>query len=111
MRVARAGGVVTASLRFRVQPHSLAEAMSAVDAIADRMRRAPGCMCSHLLGDVDDPNTFTLVSEWADAEAAETFLQSSEFRLFRGIRVLLRDEPVVTLDDVRTRVTRLVRGW
>ena len=100
--------MVTTSLSFRVQPQSLGEALSAVTEIAERMRLSPGCRHSRLFSDVDDPNAFVLVSEWPDARAAEAFLQSREFQIFRGIRILLRSEPLIVLDDVKARVTRLM---
>jgi hypothetical protein len=38
------------------------------------------------------------------------FFNSREFQIFKGIRILLRDEPVIVLDEVRCRVTRLLRA-
>ncbi len=107
MSVALINVVVTASLSFRVQPQNQVEVLSVVNTIAERMRRAPGCCRNRLLSDVDDPNAFTLVSEWPDLETAEAFLDSRDFKVFRGIRILLRSEPVVVLDHVSSRVTRM----
>jgi quinol monooxygenase YgiN len=105
------GGVMlTASLSFRVQPHKRAEALSAIDALVERMRLARGCGRSRVLSDVEDSNAFTVASEWSDTDSAEAFFQSREFQIFRGIRILLREEPTIVLDDVRARVTRLVRN-
>ena len=64
---------------------------------------------SRLLADADDPNTFTVMSEWQTAANADTFFGSRDFQIFKGIRILLRDEPVLTLDEVQSRVTRIVR--
>jgi hypothetical protein len=44
------------------------------------------------------------------ADGAETFFNSREFKIFKGIRILMRDEPFIVFDDVRTRVTRLMRA-
>ena len=102
--------VLTASLSFRIQPHKRAEVLSAVDALVERMRLARGCGRSRVLADVEDGNAFMVASEWADPDCAEAFFQSREFQIFRGIRILLREEPTIVLDDVRARVTRLVRN-
>jgi heme-degrading monooxygenase HmoA len=59
--------------------------------------------------DCDDPNSFTVLSEWQSADAANAFFESRGFQLFRGIRMLLRGEPLVVFDDVQHRVTRLLR--
>jgi hypothetical protein len=46
----------------------------------------------------------------AAPENAEAFFSSRDFQIFKGIRILLRDEPVIVFDDVRSRVTRLMRS-
>jgi quinol monooxygenase YgiN len=104
------GSMLTASISFRVQPHKRSEALSVVDALVERMRGTSGCARSRVLTDVEDANAFTVASEWSDAEAAEAFFESREFQIFKGIRMLLRDEPCIVLDDVRARVTRMVKG-
>jgi quinol monooxygenase YgiN len=105
-----ANGMLLASIGFRVQPHKRAEVLSAVDETLRRMRQASGCARSRLMADTDDPNAFTVLSEWQSAAMANTFFSSRDFQIFKGIRILLRDEPVIVLDDVRSRVTRLLRG-
>jgi quinol monooxygenase YgiN len=105
----RSFDMLIASLSFRVQPHKKAEALSAVDALVQRMRSTSGCARSRLLSDVDDGNVFTVASEWAESSDAETFFASREFQIFLGMRILLRDEPLMVFDDVRTRVTRLLQ--
>ena len=101
-------GMVIASVAFRVQPHKRAEVLAAVDDTVARMRRAPGCARTRLYTDAEDPNTFTLWSEWYSAASADGFFASRDFRIFRGLRLLLRDDPVLVLDEVRSRITRLV---
>ena len=102
--------MLLASIGFRVQPHKRDEALSAVDETVRRMRSAPGCARTRLLADTEDPNTFTVMSEWQTAASADSFFESRDFRIFKGIRILMRDEPVIVIDDVRSRVTRLLRS-
>jgi len=102
--------MLLASLRFRVQPHKRGEVLSAIDETIKRMRLAAGCDRSCLMADADDSNTFALISEWQSVEAADRFFNSREFQIFKGIRILLRDEPVIVLDEVQSRVTRLIRA-
>jgi quinol monooxygenase YgiN len=99
-----------ASVSFRARPHKRDEILSAVDETVERMRHAPGCARCRLLVDTEDPNAFTLASEWHSLHAASTFFESREFGIFKGIRMLLRDEPVIVVDEVQTRVTQLIRG-
>jgi len=102
--------MLLASISFRVQPHKRAEALSAVDALVERMRTAEGCARSRVLSDSEDPNSFVVASEWRDTNAAEAYFGSREFQIFKGVRILMREEPFIVLDDVRARVTRMMRA-
>jgi quinol monooxygenase YgiN len=102
--------MLLASVHFRAQAHKRAEILSAVDELLGRMRQWPGCGGCRLMVDTEDPNSFTIASEWQSSRAANAFVDSREFQAFRGIRILLREEPVMVLDEVQSRVTRLIRG-
>ena len=102
--------MLLASICFRVLPHKRAEGLDAIDTLACHMRTTTGCSRSRVMNDTDDINTFVLVSEWNDPGHADTFFSSREFQIFKGIRILLRDEPYMVLDDVRTRLTRMMRA-
>jgi quinol monooxygenase YgiN len=101
--------MVLLSLGFRPQTTKRDEVLSAVDEAVARMRNLPGCSRGRLFADTEDPDSFTLISEWESIDDADGFFASREFQILRGMRMLLRDEPVVVLDDVRTRLTRLVQ--
>jgi quinol monooxygenase YgiN len=102
--------MLLASISFRVQPHKRSEALSAVDSLVERMRAAEGCARSRILNDSEDPNLFVVASEWSGVHAAEAFFDSRTFQIFKGVRILMREEPFIVLDDVRARVTRLMRA-
>jgi quinol monooxygenase YgiN len=102
--------MLLANISFRIQPHKRGEALSAVDALVDRMRTAEGCARCRVYSDSEDSNVFMVTSEWTDSAAAEAFFSSREFQIFKGVRILMRDEPFIVLDDVRARVTRLMRA-
>jgi quinol monooxygenase YgiN len=103
-------GMLLASIGFRVQPHKRSEALSAVDETVRRMRITSGCARSRLLEDADDPNAFMLLSEWHSVATADLFFNSRDFQIFKGIRILLREEPVIVLDEVQSRMVRLLRS-
>jgi len=102
--------MILASVSFRAQPHKRAEILSAIDPAVERMRQAPGCGRCRLLVDTEDSNAFTLASEWQSMFAANAFFESRDFQIFKTIRILLRDEPLIVFDEVQSRVTRLVRA-
>src|SRR5580698_3158536 len=56
--------MVLASISFRSQPHKRSELLSAVDDTVERMRTSDGCARCRLVVDTEDPNAFTIVSEW-----------------------------------------------
>jgi len=95
------------SISFRVQTHKRGEVLSAVEELTHRMRGLPSCLRARLYADSEETNAFTIVSEWRHEEDATDFLLSPDFRVFRGLRFLLRSEPVIVIDDVQQRVTRL----
>jgi quinol monooxygenase YgiN len=101
--------MVVTSINFRARAHKRAEILSVVEDLVDHMRSSRGCGRGRLLADSEDPNAFSIVTEWQSAEDADEFLGSNDFRVFRGIRMLLRGEPLIILDQVEARVTRLCR--
>jgi quinol monooxygenase YgiN len=100
--------MLLASVSFRAQPHKRGELLSAVDEIVERMRQAPGCGRCRLLVDTEDPFAFTVASEWQSPRAADAFFDSRDFQIFKGVRILLREEPVIVLDEVGSRITRII---
>jgi quinol monooxygenase YgiN len=102
--------MLLASLSFRARPHKRGEILSAVDETVERIRQAPGCGRCRLLVDTEDPNAFTLVSEWESTPAADAFFGSRDFQLFKGIRILMREEPFIVFDEIASRVTRLIHS-
>jgi len=101
--------MVLAWISFRTQPHKRPEILSAVDEIVERMRKAAACGHGRLFVDAEDPNSFTVLSEWRSADEANAFFNSREFQLFRGIRMLLRGEPFIVFDEVQHRQARPFR--
>jgi quinol monooxygenase YgiN len=102
--------MVLASISFRSQPHKRSELLSAVDDTVERMRSSDGCARCRLVVDTEDPNAFTIVSEWRAENDVEAFFNSRDFQIFKGARILLRDDAVLILDEVRCRATRVVRA-
>ena len=63
----------------------------------------------NLLEDADDPNVHGDFGV-ASTDTADVFFNSRDFQIFKGIRSLLRDEPVIIFDEVHSRVVRLLRA-
>lgn len=92
-----------ATVILRVRDDKRAEALSAIDGFIRRMHMWPGCLTCRLLTDAGDNQTLTLVSEWDSREGLDGFLESREFLILQGMRVVLREEPQVILDEILLR--------
>jgi quinol monooxygenase YgiN len=92
-----------ATVHMRVKDDKRTEALSAIDGFLRRMHTWPGCLTCRLMSDAGDTQLLTLVSEWDSREALDGFLASREFLILQGMRMVLREEPQVILDEILLR--------
>ena len=92
-----------ATMNLRVRDDKRSEALSAIDGFIRRMRAWPGCLTCRLLADASDGEMLTLVSEWDSREGLDGFISSREFLILQGMRMVLRDDPQVILDEILLR--------
>ncbi|HEY9464743.1 MAG TPA: antibiotic biosynthesis monooxygenase family protein [Vicinamibacterales bacterium] len=92
-----------ATMNLRVRDDKRSEALSAIDGFIRRMRSWPGCLTCRLLADASDGEMLTLVSEWDSREGLDGFIASREFLILQGMRMVLRDDPQVILDEILLR--------
>jgi quinol monooxygenase YgiN len=98
-----------ATVNLHLRDDKRTEALSAIDGFIHRMHSWPGCLTCRLLADAGDNQMLTLVSEWDSREGLDGFLASREFLVLQGMRVVLRDDPQVILDEILLR-SRLSLG-
>jgi len=55
------------------------------------------------LSDCENPNSFTLFSEWDSRSFLDGYLSSPQFQILEGTRYLLRDGPDLSIDEVVSR--------
>jgi quinol monooxygenase YgiN len=60
----------------------------------------PGCLTCRLMVDASDSQLLAFVSEWDSRDALDGFLASREFLILQGMRMVLRDDPQVVLDEI-----------
>ena len=92
-----------ATVNLRVKDDKRSEALSAIDGFIRRMHTWPGCLTCRLMADAGDSQLLTLVSEWDSREALDGFISSREFLILQGMRMVLRDDPQVILDEILLR--------
>jgi quinol monooxygenase YgiN len=95
--------VLIAALTFDVRPQKRGEFVSAVGHILQTIRWTAGCLGCRLVSDCENPNLFTLFSEWDSRTFLDGYLASPEFQILEGTRYLLRDGPALSIDEVVSR--------
>ena len=95
--------MIVGTIRIRVRREKRREFMQTMDALMDLLRALRGCWSYRFFNDHEDLEAFQLISEWSDFELFERHLTSTAFRVFRGSRPLLTDEPDAHLDFVSRR--------
>jgi quinol monooxygenase YgiN len=100
--------VLLASISFRAHPDKRLRLLNAVNVTLEKVRTLRACKGCRLLFDTEHPDAFTLLSEWSSAREAEAFFNSSDFQSVYSMRTLLKEEPVLVLDEIASRATRKI---
>jgi quinol monooxygenase YgiN len=103
--------MLIASLSFDVLPDKRSEFASAIVELVEAVRWKSGCLGCRLVSDCERHNQFTLMSEWDSRRYLDEHLSSREYQILEGTRFLLRDGPVLSIDEViaRARVPGRIR--
>jgi quinol monooxygenase YgiN len=102
--------MLVASIHLHVRADKRGEFVSAVSDLLDAVRWAPGCLGCRLLTECEDRNGFVLVSEWDGRSFLNRHIESREFQILEGMRMLLTEDSRLIVDDVVTRATIPVRA-
>ena len=92
-----------ASLTFNVWPEKRREFVSATESMVDRLRSWPGCLACRLVSDCHSEDVFVIISEWDSRALLDRYLDSAEFKVLQGTRILLRHGPALSVDEVLSR--------
>jgi quinol monooxygenase YgiN len=92
-----------ASVFLQVRPSKRPEVLSAMRQVIRIMRMSPECLVCRSYAGTDDENTLVLVSEWSTHAALENLLESQEFLVLRGMRMLLQKGAALIVDEVSAR--------
>lgn len=97
-----------ATIVLQVRPSKRPEVLSAIRQIMRGLRTTPGCVVCRSLTEADDANTVMVVSEWSTEEALEELLNSEEFLVLRGMRMLLQKSTQLVVDEVIARTVMIL---
>lgn len=95
--------VTVLSVRIAVDAARRPALVASLRPLLEPTRVEPGCVSCRLYTDLDDRDTFCLVSEWADRGALERFLRSRACTLLLGAMELGACRPEVRIDTITDR--------
>jgi quinol monooxygenase YgiN len=95
--------VLIGTFGCRVKPDKQTEFLASVADVMERARWLPGCLDCRLVANVEGGGGFSLVCEWSGPDGLDRFLRSPEFRVLKGMRILMDDEPRLVVDEVVRR--------
>ena len=87
--------MVTVGMYYDVVPGQGDAFRAKFAAVVESLRGAAGHKSSHLYQDVDEPDSYAILSEWTDSEAFQAFIRSDAFRAVTawGRAGILRNSP------------------
>ena len=88
------------SLEFHARRDKRGEFLRTAENFVATLRQSQGCLDCRLLADCEVHGAYTLTSQWEGREAVRRFLQSDDFRALLGTKILLREAPQVSIDEV-----------
>ena len=92
--------MVRATLQMKVKPGKAGEFEAAWHKIAEAVRQTPGNLRQTLLTDVDDPETFVVMSDWESRDAFTRFERSPEQDDLTAPLRELRESGTMTMLDL-----------
>jgi quinol monooxygenase YgiN len=95
--------MLIASLMFNVRPDKRGEFVGAAEDFLERLRSWQGCLGCRLVSDCENEDVFVMMSEWDSGPFLDQYLASPEFQIIEGTRILLRDGPSLSVDEVLSR--------
>ena len=70
--------------RVNVRPDKLAATLDAFDGLVAGSRAEEGCITYEALQNLEDPNEFTFVEEWASNEALDEHFATEHFQAIKA---------------------------
>lgn len=92
--------MIVFSLSIRVPPSHRVDLLRSVGALLEPTRVLPGCLGCRLYIDIEKPDAFTLVEEWASQKELDRHLTSSACKTLITAMELSAEPPAIRFDTV-----------
>jgi quinol monooxygenase YgiN len=89
--------MITVIVKMTVRPEKRKEFLQTILAMTDPSRKQKGCTSRELLQDTGNEDSFVLLEEWETRAELDRHVRSDWFRVLRGTRDLLCEEPHLKL--------------
>jgi quinol monooxygenase YgiN len=95
--------MIVFSLSICVPGSRRADFLKSVRGLLEPTRVLPGCLGCRLYADIEKPDAYTLVEEWASQEALDRHLTSSAYKTLVAAIELSAEPPAIRFDNVAQR--------
>lgn len=85
---------------MNVLPEKRKEVLQTLLSLVKPSGREIGCLSYAIFRDIEDNNSFNLISEWSTREDLDRHIKSDRFGVMLGIRSLLREPPSIRIHKV-----------
>ena len=99
----------TVTILLRVRPGKRDEFLQALRSIQNNLKEEADLLKSSFYQDVNDPDIFHLIQEWASQNSMERYIRSDRFSILMGaLKVLCSESEVkyqITSDKIGSKVS------
>ena len=92
--------MIIITIKMEIPTDKTKELSQTLLAIAERIRRARGCMGCDVLINVENENRYRLIGKWKSKNDLNNHLRSVEFSVLIGAMNLLQKQPEIWFDMV-----------
>ena len=92
--------MIQATIRMTIPPQKRGEALKILRSIAEQCRYYPGCLSSHIYGDLQEKNVLMLEEVWRTEEDLEVHIRSDEYLNLLLVLEMALKQPEIRFDTI-----------
>ncbi len=93
--------MIRATLRLKLEPNNLSEAVKVFRCLLERTRVMPGCLGCHLYQGIEEPGVLLFEERWKTWESLEEQLRSDRYRQMLLVMEAAIEHPEVRFDVIK----------
>jgi quinol monooxygenase YgiN len=92
--------VIMVRIAMNALPEKQKEVMQTLLSMIASTGKERGCLSHHVLRDIEDENSFSLIDEWETREDLDQHIRSAKFGVLLGTKSLLCEPPNIQIHTV-----------